>query len=86
MSELPSEHHSEHRPELGPQQRPEGRSRLWVWLLVGGGVFVLFVAAIFTLVYFSFGGTKEATFSGFGSKIAVVELDGVCFSEEVVTS
>src|SRR5579859_680833 len=64
----------------------EGRSRIWIWLLVGGGLFALFVVAVFTLVYLSFGGHDEEAFSGFGSKIAVVELDGVIFSpKQVVT-
>ena len=58
----------------------EGRSRIWVWLLVGGGLFALFVAGVFTLVYFSFGGQDEEAFSGFGPKIAVVELDGIILS------
>jgi protease IV len=62
----------------------EGRSRIWVWLVVGGGVFVLFAVAVFTLVYLSFGGSDEESFSGFGSKIAVVELDGVIFSPKQI--
>src|SRR5271154_6947620 len=62
----------------------ESRSRIWVWLLIGGGLFVLFVAAVFTLVYLSFGSGDEEAFSGFGSKIAVVELDGVIFSPKQI--
>jgi len=62
----------------------EGRSRIWIWLLVGGGLFVLFVVAVFTLVYLSFGGRDEEAFTGFGSKIAVVELDGVIFSPKQI--
>jgi protease-4 len=62
----------------------EGRSRIWIWLLVGGGLFTLFVVAVFTLVYLSFGGQDETSFSGFGSKIAVVELDGVIFSPKQI--
>jgi protease IV len=62
----------------------EGRSRIWAWFLVGGGLFALFVAAVFTLVYLSFGGRDEESFSGFGSKIAVVDLDGVIFSPKHV--
>ncbi len=62
----------------------EGRSRIWVWLLVGGGVFTLFVVAVFALVYLSFGGRDEESFSGFGSKIAVVDLDGVIFSPKQI--
>src|SRR6202051_3827340 len=62
----------------------EGRSRIWIWLLVGGGLFALFVVAVFTLVFLSFGGQNEESFSGFGSKIAVVELDGVIFSPKQI--
>ena len=64
----------------------EGRSRIWVWLLVGGGLFMLFVGAVFTLVYFSFNNQEEESFTGFGSKIGVVDLDGVIVSpKQVVT-
>src|ERR1700716_4017579 len=62
----------------------EGRSRIWIWLLVGGGLFTLFVAAVFTLVYMSFGGRDEESFTGFGSKIAVVDLDGIIFSPKQI--
>jgi protease-4 len=63
----------------------EGRSRWWVWVLVGGALFTLFVVAVFTLVYLSFGGGEEnEAFSGFGSKIAVVELDGVILSPKQI--
>jgi protease-4 len=62
----------------------EGRSRIWIWLLVGGGLFTLFVIAVFTLVALSFGGSDQQSFSGFGSKIAVVELNGVIFSPKQI--
>jgi protease-4 len=62
----------------------EGRSRVWIWVLVGGGIFTLFVVAVITLVYLSFGGSEEESFSGFGSKIGVVELDGVIFSPKQI--
>ena len=63
----------------------EGRSRVWLWLLIGGGVFALFVVAVFTLVYFSFSNQAENDgFSGFGSKIGVVELEGVIISPKQV--
>ncbi len=63
----------------------EGRSRIWLWFLVGGGLFALFVAGVFTVVYLSFGGeTEESSFSGFGPTIAVVELNGVIFSPKLI--
>src|SRR5208337_4563996 len=62
----------------------EGRSRIWVWLLVGAGLFTMFVVGVFALVYLSFGGGDEESFSGFGPKIAVVELDGVIFSPKQI--
>jgi len=63
----------------------EGRSRWWLWVLVGGALFTLFVVAVFTLVYLSFGGGEEnESFSGFGSKIAVVDLDGVILSPKQI--
>jgi protease-4 len=65
----------------------EGRSRWWVWVLVGGGMFMLFVVAVFTLVYLSFGGQEDHdSFSGFGSKIGVVELEGVILSPKRVVT
>lgn len=63
----------------------EGRSRVWIWVLAGGGLFTLFVVAVFTLVYLSFGGGHDdESFAGFGSKIAVVDLDGVIFSPKQI--
>jgi hypothetical protein len=58
----------------------DGRSRVWVWLLVGGGAFLLFVIAVFTLVYLSFNGNNEEAFGSFGDKIGVVDLEGVILS------
>ena len=58
----------------------EQRSRVWLWLLFGGGAFLLFVVAVFTLVYLSFNGNDDEAFGGFGDKIAVVDLDGVILS------
>ncbi len=58
----------------------EKRSRTWLWILIGGGTFFLFVLAVFTLVYLTLhSGSQSAssTFGGFGDKIGVVDLDGV---------
>ena len=64
----------------------ERRSRVWLWLLFGGGAFLLFVVAVFTLVYLSFGRNDEDSFGGFGDKIAVVDLEGVILSPKLVVS
>ena len=55
-----------------------GRTRLWLWVLIGGGAFFLFVLAVFTLVYVALrAGTPEAGIHAFGDKIGVVDLEGV---------
>src|SRR6266852_143735 len=55
-----------------------GRSRIWLWVLIGGGAFFLFVLAVFTLVYVAVhAGERQAGFHAFGDKIGVVDLDGV---------
>jgi protease-4 len=55
-----------------------GRSRIWLWVLIGGGAFFLFVLAAFTLVYVALhAGGQQAGFHGFGDKIGVVDLEGV---------
>jgi protease-4 len=56
----------------------ENRSRTLLWVVIGGGAFFLFVMAVFTLVYFAVKSDHKAEFaSGFGDKIAVVDLEGV---------
>ena len=52
--------------------------------MVGGGLFTLFAVAVVTLVYFSFSGSDQESFSGFGPKIGVVELEGVIISPKQV--
>ena len=55
-----------------------GRSRIWLWIVIGGGAFFLFVLAVFTLVYVAVhAGERQAGFHAFGDKIGVVDLDGV---------
>ena len=55
-----------------------GRSRVWLWVLIGGGAFFLFVLAVFTLVYVALHvGGREAGIHAFGDKIGVVDLEGV---------
>jgi protease-4 len=55
-----------------------GRTRIWLWVLVGGGAFVLFVMAIFSFVLLVMRGSgQNAGLHAFGDKIGVVDLDGV---------
>src|ERR1039458_7709765 len=53
------------------------RSRGFLWVLLGGGAFFLFLVAIFALVYFTVRSQQKTSFSGFGDKIAIVDLEGV---------
>jgi protease-4 len=65
----------------------EKRSRTWVWVLVGGGAFVLFVAVVFLLIYFTLrsgNGEDASAFGGFGDKIGVVDLEGVILDSDTV--
>jgi protease IV len=67
----------------------EKRSRTWLWVLLGGGAFVLFVAVVFTLIYFTLrsgSGEEASSFSGFGDKIGVVDLEGVILDSDTVVS
>jgi len=62
-----------------------GRSRTALWIVIGGGVFFLFVLAVFTLVYLAMhAGGQEASLHSFGDKIGVVELEGVILDSSVI--
>jgi protease-4 len=64
-------------------QTERRRSRVWLWVLIGGGAFFVFMLAVFTLVWLSMRTDQNADFTGFGSdKIAVVDLDGVILSPD----
>ena len=59
------------------------RSRPFLWVIIGGGAFFIFLLAVFTLVYFTVRGQQnrtEVVRSGSGGKIAVVDLEGVIIS------
>jgi len=56
------------------------RSRAFLWVVLGGGAFFLFLLAVFALVYFTVRTQQKDAFSGFGDKIAVVDLEGVILS------
>src|SRR5690349_16705928 len=63
----------------------EKRSRTWLWILIGGGAFFLFVLAVFTLVYITMrSDSQKSSFSGFGDKIGVVDLEGVIVSSDQI--
>ena len=64
----------------------EGRARTWLWVLIGGGAFFLFVLAVFTLVYLTLhaGGGETTSITSFGDRIGVVDLDGVILSPQPV--
>jgi len=65
----------------------EKRSRTWIWVLVGGGAFVLFVVVVFMLIYFTLSsgnGQEASAFGGFGDKIGVVDLEGVILDSDTV--
>jgi len=54
------------------------RSRIWLWVLIGGGAFFHFVLAVFSLVYVALhAGGQQAGIHAFGDKIGVVDLQGV---------
>jgi protease IV len=62
-----------------------GRSRTWLWIVLGGGVFFLFVLAVFTLVYLALhAGGEQASLHSFGDKIGVVDLEGVIIDPATV--
>ena len=61
-----------------------GRSRFWLWVVIGGGAFFLFVLAVFTLVYVTLHAGGRGGISGFGDKIGVVDLDGVILDPDQV--
>ncbi len=56
------------------------KSRTLLWVLIGGGAFLVFLLAVFTLVYYSVRGQQTRTEiyrEGSGGQIAVVDLEGV---------
>src|ERR1051325_10171073 len=62
-----------------------GRSRTWLWIVIGGGVFFLFVLAVFTLVYLALhAGGEQASLHSFGDKVGVVDLEGVIIDPATV--
>jgi protease IV len=64
----------------------EKRSRVWLWVVIGGGGFFLFLLAVFALVYVALHAGQDSTsaLSGFGDKIGVVDLEGVILSPKII--
>src|ERR1700741_1804613 len=62
----------------------EKRSRTFLWIIIGGGAFFLFVLAVFALVYMTLHAGKDTTAITFGDKIGVVDLEGVITSPNPV--
>src|ERR1700756_5032859 len=61
----------------------EKRSRTFLWIVIGGGAFFLFVLAVFALVYVTLHAGKDTSLA-FGDKIGVVDLEGVIISPNPV--
>lgn len=61
------------------------RSRFWLWIVIGGGAFFLFVLAVFTLLFIALhAGRGQGGIYSFGEKIGVVDLDGVILDPKEV--
>jgi len=56
------------------------RARMFLWILLGGGVLALFLVGIFATLFLSLHTEQQDGFSGFGDKIGVVDLEGVILS------
>jgi protease-4 len=68
----------------------EGRSRVWLWVVIGGAAFFLFFLAVFSLVYMTLKSGAEGGdygMSGGGGNIGVIDVTGVIIDpREVVTN
>jgi len=53
------------------------RSRALFWVVIGGGAFSLFLAAVVAAIVLSLSAHQDDGFSGFGEKIGVVDLEGI---------
>ncbi|MBV9482029.1 MAG: signal peptide peptidase SppA [Acidobacteria bacterium] len=60
-------------------------SRTLLWIVIGGGIFCLFVLVVFAVVYVTLHASERGSLgSAFGDKIAVVDLEGVILSPSTV--
>jgi protease IV len=60
------------------------RSRWLLWVVLGGGLFAILLTGILGLVLLSLHTQSADSFSGFGDKIGVVDLDGIILSPKDV--
>ncbi len=61
-----------------------GRSRALLWIVIGGGAFVVFLLAVFALVYFTVRTDQHTDGILAGDKIGVVDLEGVIIAPKDV--
>lgn len=61
-----------------------GRSRTWLWIVIGGGTFFLFVLAVFALVYLTMHAGESSSAMTFADRIGVVDLEGVIIDPGIV--
>jgi len=61
-----------------------GKSRTWIWVLLGAGIFFVFLFAIAAVMIVAVSGSHGGEFGGFGDKIAVVDLEGVIIEPQTV--
>jgi protease IV len=62
------------------------RSHTALWIVIGGGAFLLYAFVVLSLIYMTLraNGNEGAGFSGFGDRIAVVDLEGIILSPQPV--
>src|SRR5271166_1628354 len=53
------------------------RSRTWLWVILGGSAFLLFILAIFSLAFLVLHSGDSTSAMNFGEKIGVIDLEGV---------
>lgn len=65
---------------------PDRRSRTLLWVLIGGGVFLVYAFFLITLAFVMMraAGGESNLGGGFGERIAVVDLDGIILSPHPV--
>src|SRR5260370_4548832 len=66
----------------GKSREGEKGARTWVWVLLGGGFFFILRVAVSTRMIVAM--RSDRKFSGFGDKIAVVDLEGVIIEPQTV--